>query len=203
MADPRKVDPNTREWVLTELEALRRNPSDQLAALVTVSATPPARAFHGQLWLYQASGLAWLFRFNENAATHKWEFLGGGSWSNHVAAAETTSSGTYVNLATAGPALTVPFTGDWAIRHGCHLKQATSGIAFQSVALGAAAATDGESVAVTNANSHDNYIPAAILLPPAALTAADAVACKYKASTLQVAAFRDRWLEVEPIRVSA
>jgi hypothetical protein len=64
----------------------------------------------------------WLMRYNSAEATYKWECIGGSFYAVSVETEEAPgSSGAWVNLATGGPSLTTPYSGDWDVLATCNL----------------------------------------------------------------------------------
>jgi hypothetical protein len=60
---------------------------------------------------------SWRFRYVAAKATNKWIFIGGSPKVAEVPTSEGTTSTSYADLATDGPTLTIPVTGDYDI-HG-------------------------------------------------------------------------------------
>lgn len=76
----------------------------------------------------------------------KWCYVGGPPWRATVLTAESTTSGTFVALTTAGPSVALPYAGDWRVEVGCRVNQALgTSYALMSYDIGAtpAAAQDG------------------------------------------------------------
>lgn len=97
----------------------------------TLSAAPPATPANGDLWAFPAdaaNGIVWMFRYNAaSASAYKWEFVGGSPTTAYVATLETVpSTVAWVNLATAGPSLTLPRAGDYWLRFGARFLAATT-----------------------------------------------------------------------------
>jgi hypothetical protein len=123
---------------------------------VTALPTSPIDGQECYLVADAANGVIWHLRYNAaSASAYKWEVVGGSPLAVEAAAAyETTSSGTYVALATAGPSITLPVAGDWVISQGFEGYIDTTGSAwgtYMSYDIGATAAVDADNVVVGGA----------------------------------------------------
>lgn len=103
----------------------------------------PANPYDGQEVIIEATeGINWRFRYNlASSSSYKWEFIGGVPWYKEVTTQQTTSSASYVALATALEH-TTPFAGDYLVEQGAQVYQSTSGgFAYVSHSVGGAATT--------------------------------------------------------------
>ena len=96
------------------------------ATSATYVTTLPSSPVDGQEVYYQAdgtNGVIWHLRYRSgSASTYKWEYVGGTALSSEVPASEgIPASGSYGNLATVGPSVTVPLAGDYDIYAGAQL----------------------------------------------------------------------------------
>jgi hypothetical protein len=108
-----------------------------------LKAAIPASTIDGAEFTYQVTeGVCWRFRYNASSASdYKWEFVGGTPWYKAVETQQTTSSLTYVALATALEH-TTPFAGDYLVEQGAQAYSAASGgFAYVSHSVGGAATT--------------------------------------------------------------
>jgi hypothetical protein len=160
----------------------------------------PGTPTDGQIINYLAdatAGVVWRLRYRSaSASTYKWEFLGGPSLRAEVATQETIPSGTYGDIATVGPSVTVPLAGDYDIHHGARI----GGPAFgeQSISVGGGTAIDAEGARVSVAATNEFNV--ARQVRRAGITAASIIRAKYRSSsTSEYAA--ERWLVVTPVRV--
>lgn len=169
----------------------------------TATATEDLR--DGQVFHYTAdaaNGVIWTFRYRAASASgNKWEFVGGPPLISRVDTAETRAvAAAYAALATAGPSVTVPLTGDYEIRTGAKvtcLGNPSNG--FHSYDIGGAGAVDADAhvttqlavLAVNNSSA----------MKTKALTAGTALVSKYKATANQVI-FEQRYMAVLPVRVA-
>lgn len=87
------------------------------------------------------NGVVWHLKYRAaEAGAHKWYYVGGPPMYNEVAAADTTTSAAYVDLANAGPQLTAPLAGDYDITPGMSGQHsAAGGFAVAQTKLGSAA----------------------------------------------------------------
>lgn len=94
----------------------------------------------------------WMFQWNATDA--RWDFLGGPPLVSMVDTAQTTASAAYVDLATAGPSITIPRGGDYVYtvtsEFGISIVNQT---AFAAVKLGAAATADLDAATMTAASA--------------------------------------------------
>jgi hypothetical protein len=106
---------------LAALDAAGKLPSGQRGVVPLVTALPATPADGDEVILCDNAGLpAYSWRLRWNATDGRWQFVGGTGYRNAVAASETTNTiGSYVNLATLGPRVTIPRAGDYTARFGC------------------------------------------------------------------------------------
>lgn len=173
----------------------------------------PGAPYNGQevLYLADAAGTyggpyAWLCRYRStnpdgsaNTATYKWDVIDGAHpLDRRVDTSETTGGTGYVDLATVGPAITVPVAGDWDITLEAYIAPGTAGLrGYMSVQVDATTATD---------------IDAAIMLTGEAtvtktrrkpgLAAGTVLTSKYRINTSgNTVAFAQRLLRAHPVRL--
>ena len=83
----------------------------------------PSNAIDGQEVRYLAdntNGIIWNFRYRAGSpSTYKWEFIGGAHLASLTGGVESTTSNSYVALATAGPVITLPLAGDYDVTALC------------------------------------------------------------------------------------
>lgn len=111
---------------------------------------------------------------------------------------ETTTSTSYVNLATTGPALTLPLAGDYMFAYGCEsLTNTNASAALMSPDFGGGA-TNLDEVAVQGAAS---TVASQSRNRAKTITAGQTVTLKYAVTGAATATFLFRWLNVQPLRV--
>lgn len=169
---------------------LPASPADGQQAILVDSTTSPT---------YQ-----WLFRYNNGSSnTDKWEFVGGTSPGATVATSETTASVSYVDLATAGPSVTVPRAGVYEVRFGNDVQNGTaSQDNFSTIKIGAAAGSDSNSLrGLANGTGGSNVFHTSRTRILTGVAASDVLKMQYRVSG-GTGAFVNRWLTVTPVRVS-
>lgn len=177
-----------------------------LPPLETSGTTLPSAPYDGQIYNYLAddtNGVVWRFKFRAaSASTYKWEFVGGmGLYSavnnaGYPGTAQTTTSTTYVDLATSGPSVTPPRDGDYFIEHGFQGNNGT-GDTLMSFAIGGTAAVDADCI-WRNVNA--NYLMTTRIVLKTGLVASAALLAKYRV-TGGTADFRNRYMRLTPVRV--
>lgn len=99
------------------------------AHLQRVSALPAAAA-DGHELIYIAddtNGVDWHLKYNNSEPTNKWRFIGGSALRAEILTDEATTSTSYADLATVGPSITIPLSGDYRIVFGCRSYNNTTG----------------------------------------------------------------------------
>lgn len=143
-------------------------------------------------------GAAWHLRYNAGSASpYKWEFIGGSDRYVNVLTAETRGGTPYAAIATPVEIVLPGVTGDYEVSHGSVITPNTS-VARQSVKLGAAAATDNESIQ----NGNTASVSASGSFRALGLAAGAKLALVYSNNDgTGNATFSRRWLRVRPVRV--
>ena len=165
----------------------------------------PSGPYDGQEVYYVAdstNGVVWHLVYRAAASgSFKWEFVGGSPMRAVVVTRESTTSLTYADLATAGPAVTVPLAGDYLVDHGATIDSAASGWGIQSVDPGGAGVpSDDDSISLSRADATNREISASKEIRLNGLAASDSVAAKYRTSGASYA-FSRRYVSVRPVRV--
>lgn len=173
------------------------------ASVVTSSTTLPGSPFDGQdVWYAAAAsnGVYWHLRYRSASASgSKWEFLGGSPLTAEVLTSETTTSTTYVDLATVGPSVTVPLAGDYLITVAFEATNAVAGNATAAVKLGAAATSDDEG---GNVGFGAGFQTASRQFRRNGLAATAVLKVQYKQPAGNTCTFLRRNLSVQPVRVT-
>lgn len=143
--------------------------------------------------------LFWHLRF-DSTTTH-WYPVGGASpLYAQVLTSQTFTTGTFGDLATVGPSLTVPLLGDYIVEHGAEISHsAVGGFSGMSYSVGATAAIDADMIQFHSAvaNQTTNSMRAQ---SRAAVAAATAFVAKYRTSAA-TATYAKRWMRITPVRV--
>lgn len=109
-----------------------------------------------------------------------------------VNTSETTTSGSYTDLATVGPTLTGLPDGQYLILHGCNMitSAAGSGV-FQSVQVNATGASDDDAVVTTSTQSASN---ATAIVKTLSNDGNNTLTAKYRVGAVVTGEFARRWL---------
>lgn len=168
-----------------------------------VSAVKPSSPVDGQLWVYEdtTSHIRWEFVYR--TADTYWYFIGGPPLTSEVTTTESTASATYAALTTPGPAVVIPFAGDYRVTIEALVSMnATVGdTAFMSYDIGGTGAVDadsGETQAQATANVFQGVVSRSRV--KTGLTAVT-LTSKYRTSA-GTPSFRYRLMTVLPVRVS-
>lgn len=140
---------------------------DNLNGLSAGGTSLPASPIDGQVYHYVAdavNGMVWQMRYRAaSASSYKWECVGGAPMRSQVSGAlGTTGSASYVDLATVGPSITAPRSGDYRCTihwTGSHTSAGAFGVA--AVKVGAAAAVDANGVFGQNGVANGNWVSTA------------------------------------------
>lgn len=171
-----------------------------------MSGGPPASPTTGDIWIATAvdgNGTAWHFQYDSTQTTYKWIFIGGPAVRSDVDTDESTSSTTYVDLATVGPSITVARAGDYQLRFGATMYNATTtstGHIYISPKKGASATSDNDSARLENPASTNSPISVSRERSFTGMSAADVIKLQARAAA-GTGHFMERWLSVTPVRV--
>lgn len=161
----------------------------------------PAVPADGQEYVYVAdatNGVFWRFRWY--AASSYWAFIGGGPLTSEVATDEGhTGSGTYIDLATVGPSIILPFAGDYDCEWGCNTYDtAAANLAmYMGLKLGASATSDTQAE-WSGSNAANESTTESRFMRLSGLGAVT-IKAQYKSGTATTR-FRRRWLEITPVK---
>ena len=148
-----------------------------------------------------APTFSWHFRYVAAKASNKWIFLGGSPIVNEVVTEEWTTSTTYVDLTTVGPAVVLPVAGDYEVGIGAHIWNVNGTMTeWMSFAIGATAASDNDSIVARDSGAAQAFkITAARTMRKNGLGAVTLTA-KYR-TTGNAATYAFRWISVRPFAV--
>lgn len=168
----------------------------QLQADAVAATALPSSALAGQEVYLQTAAMAamsppvkWLLRYDGS----RWLPVSCPPLFAEVPASEATASTTYVALATPGPALSVPVTGDYDVEIGATMA---GGNPWMSYDVGAAAAVDADGFVHAAAFAAGNR-PRRRL----ALAAGTTLTAKYRNSAAASGNARERWMRATPVRL--
>lgn len=170
------------------------------------SAGPPVSPSDGDLWIATAvdtgnlattTGLRWQFQFNATSgSTYKWELVGGSAWLKKVATAESTTSGSYTDLATVGPSIVLARGGDYIFEHGF---VGTAGTGNLQAILNVGGSTTGDTAFLGGPGALDGVAWQKNLVT--GIAAATTVKVQYLSANGSSATFQNRTLTAIPVRV--
>lgn len=146
-------------------------------------------------------GVVWRFRYRSaSVSSYKWEFIGGAPLNHSVPNDEGTTSMAYADLATVGPVVTVPLSGEYIASFGAGSYNSSAESELMSLRVGGASPMDSEASLVGHgaANrlaTHSRTITGMVLAGGTTLRA------QYRVLSGGGAQFRNRWLLVTPVRV--
>lgn len=189
---------------LAALDANGQLPAAQRGPIAMVTALPASPADGAEVILCDNVALpAYAWRLRWNAADGRWQFLGGTAYRAAVGTSETTTTiGSYVNLATIGPRVTIPRQGDYMVRFGCTLidtaadSQANMGVGIADFAAPSLAEARGH---ISAANYHLTVYTEAQLNN---LAAGAELRAKYLHTVAGTLTVLSRFLSIQPTRLT-
>ena len=190
---PTTVAPDPTPWGAAAISApsygttLPASPVDGQEAILVDSLTAPT---------YQ-----WRFRYNAGSSVGtKWEFVGGTDAYSKVDAAETTTTtGSYVDLTTIGPRITVPRAGDYLVSAAANGAHSAAALIYLALYNMRAAAVHAQ-IQINPPASGFAGFPPVHALP--SCNAGDEIRLRYYVAAAGTATFSGRWLRIQPVRVS-
>lgn len=186
----------------TAWEVIATHRAGATAIVDTLPSLPPDRTeidFATAAML--ADGVIWRLRYI--ASLDKWAFMGGDPLTDYVAAADNTASNGYTDLSggSLGPAVTVPLAMTCRVQVGSHQwNNDAGGGAFMSYDVGATGAVDADAVEMPSFAT--DYTPAVSPIIEKNVAALADIVGKYKRTGGSgFAAFKKRWIRVEPVLI--
>jgi hypothetical protein len=168
----------------------------------TLAAGPPGGPTTNDIWIatdVDANGTVWCFRYNSAEATYKWEFIGGSPAYQRIASFESTTSSAYGNLTTPGPTFTIARAGDYLLRYGALANYAGAGQAQMTLYNSAGLARPTGTEASVGSSGFTAAVAEEVVF---GLTAGFILQAKYASSGGANAQFAQRFLSVQPVRIS-
>lgn len=176
-------------------------PDNGIPAYIAEGDSFPATANDGALAFYvadESAGVVWQFRYDGTAG--EWRFVGGPPLEDRIDTDQSTTSGSFANLGTTGPSITIPLAGSYDIEVNCNAYANGVATVLMSYAIGGSAAQTAD--AAQAAIAATNY---SLMLPSrgrhTGLSAGTTIVAKY-ATTAGTANFRYRRLSVTPVAVT-
>lgn len=192
---------HVQELVGADVAAARSMAARQGGRRVTAI---PQEARDGDVIEYVADatdGIVWRFRYRQASAhAYKWERVGGGFLSKTVSAAEGKTGGSYGNLATVGPTVTVPLPGEYVVLLGSDVgvNNTTNTYGAMSFDIGATPAVDAD--ALKGNTFHSSSFMRRLVKTFAA--AGTALVAKYKSfDGVTTVTWTHRMIAIRPVRV--
>lgn len=198
---PTQVDDPLTQQCLDRIAQQFPIRQSNLATSSQFVSTLAAKAARGAQVFYEAaktSGQGWNLIYT-GEGEFPWMYAGGSPLFSEVPTAESTSKTEFVNLATEGPKLTLPFKGEYEIEIGARLFGGTQCI--MSYAIGAAAAAEEDSCQGGSPGGSNVQIPGSRPRTKKIASAGTAIVAKYKSFSGIEAGFADRWMRIQPVRV--
>lgn len=128
--------PSNRPQYVTPAQFAALTPVDGLEVYLIADAT---------------NGVIWHLRYNASSSSaYKWEFVGGGTLSTSVMPYENCTSGSYSDLTTAGPGITVPLAGDYVYSLSADIRPPSGLFGAVGPKWGAAAVADDDAAWLAN-----------------------------------------------------
>ena len=167
----------------------------------------PGSPVDGQEVYYQAdatNGVIWHLRYRSAASgSYKWEYVGGPAMSAEVVTAQSTTSNTFVDLATVGPTITVPLSGDFEVSFSTGVSASDPGAVSVAPKFGSTSESNGDKVSWTTDNGGDTAL--ARILPRRNVASGTVVKLRYSCPLVAAGSptysFLNRTLSIRPIRV--
>ena len=145
----------------------------------------------------ESDGVVWQFRYDDTAG--HWRFVGGPPLYARIDTDQSTTSGSYTNLASTGPTVTVPLAGKYIVRVGCNTYNSGVATNLMSYQIAAGAASDRGSQAAIAASGYSASLSDED--DHTGVAASSAITAKYR-TTAGTANFRYRWIAVTPVTVT-
>lgn len=173
----------------------------------------PAAGYDGQEIYFAPDpagqpGVLWHLRYNAAAAApYRWEWVGGSELTAEIQATEGRTSTAYGDLATVGPAVTVPAAGYYQFTAAANIDHA-GGLQFNALAtlkIGGAAANDANRVCQVSAPATglgaSHSVLAGSTPPPLLCAAGDIVKLQYRSVAAVLVLYSHRRLSARPVRI--
>lgn len=147
------------------------------------------------------NGKEWHLAFESGEVTYKWRKIGGPALFSEVTTSEATASTAFAALATAGPSVALPRSGDYKVRIG--FSGGTGGtlqVERMSYDIGGTGASDNDAAkTLTSTGTAGEYSVGR----PREKTGLGSVTltAKYRQSAANSAPFAERWMEVDANRL--
>lgn len=188
---------------LEDLETRVTDYTDDLLPDV-VTSLPGSPADGDEVYYKVGTGdtaLFWHLRYDSSITdSYKWRVVGAVDLHSEVNTAETTTSTSYTNLATTGPAVSAPLAGVYRLAFGAAMRNATIDIGtYMSFARGGSAATDSDRIEFDAQRA--NMFVSQVRQLELTLASAMALTAKYRVASANTGTWMTRWMRLTPVRV--
>lgn len=168
-----------------------------------VTSLPTTDLYVGRRVIYvadAANGVYWDLVLTDPNATYPWSALGPVPLVGEVTTAQSLTNGTYSDLATVGPSVTLPLAGDYDVYvEAVHSSVAAGYFSAMSYAIGGTGASDADMAEVQHSANTDSRWPISRTRRKTGLTAVTLTA-KYRNSSVSVT-YSNRVIRASPVRV--
>jgi hypothetical protein len=150
----------------------------------------------------ETKGVIWEFVY-DGLGEFPWKKIGGPPLRDEVQKEESTESLAYANLATVGPAMTVPLKGDYEVRieFNSAASPAVTNVCLMSYAIGAAAASDEDRAEALIFSSIEGGVSVGASRVKTGIAAGTTLTAKYRLGIKNKVVYRLRRLIVDPVRI--
>lgn len=170
------------------------------SALTVVTSLPVSPSDGNEVLLKVGSGdtaVLWHMKYDASVSdAYKWRFLGGVPLAARVNTGEATSSGTYTDLATVGPLVTIPYTGVYDVRHGCF---SVGNVPIQGVQSNGSGPADDDEACISGSGAAAANTATEFRRTIASIGSSADVKCLYRVGAAST--FYRRWLVVTAVRI--
>jgi len=188
-------------WIDTDDVA----PTYQGNPLVTTLPSNPVDGQEVHYLVDATNGVVWRLKYRQaSSSAYKWEFAGGSPLDSgfNIADDNGGNSTSYIDFANnPGPSLTIPRAGDYMVSFGAMGYSTVVSELWVSMKRGAAATSDNDAATAWEAVAV-HLITLQRDIRMSGLAANDVLKMQHRTSVAGAASYRQRWLNVTPVRVS-
>lgn len=152
----------------------------------------------------QTNGVTWTFRYNQKAALpYAWEFVGGPPLVAMIATDEALAAtySSYQDLATPGPAIAAPFSGQYLVQVGATIYNQSGALSDGDMSYAFASTSASDTWAAENVTTTVLDRSSVASSPQNQTIAAGlAFVAKYRSATNNAMNFNKRWMTLTPVR---
>lgn len=213
LSNPREWPTTTKEWIYDNVALNIGNlPITQILGyqrfVAAKSTTFPQNPVDDQPFIYPvdvANGIAWTFRYDIGVTdAYKYVFEGGAPLYATITTEESTAGG-YTDLATVGPAVTIPLNGLYEVQYGACAQNTTADSDTRvTPSYGGSSPSNSEAIEMEGVVSGGtgNRIAQSRTLVVTVTDAPRTMKLQYMVAS-GTGSWRNRWLFVRPVRISS